>query len=609
MAEIKKNPYVVDWVNKIKVLCKADAIHWCDGSEKERLRLTAAALASGELEELDQYNWPGCYYHRSMRNDVARAEHLTFICSREKDAAGRNNNWMHPETAYQQAKAISKDAMKGRILYVIPFVLGHPNSPFKRVGVQITDSIYIVLNMRIMTRMGDVAAQVLADQDSFTRCVHVLAGCDEAKRLILHFPEDNTIWAVGSGYGGNALLSKKCLALRMASVFARKEGWLAEHMLILGIQNPQGETHYICAAFPSACGKTNLAMLLPPLSYQKQGWKVYCLGDDIAWLRIGTDGRLWAINPEFGFFGVVPGTNAKSNRNALETIRSNTIFTNVLKYKDTHGRYGVWWEDGPQVDLRNVIAHDWQGREWTPDSGIPGAHENSRFTAPILQCPVLSPAFNDIQGVPIDAIIFGGRRPRLTPLVYQSFDWQHGTFVGASMASELTAAQMGPLGKIRRDPMAMLPFCAYNMRDYWQHWLDMGEHLGDKAPKIFHVNWFRSSEKNILVWPGFGDNLRVLEWILKRCHDAVPAEKTKIGYLPRLHDINMEGIQFDPNVVKEFVHEEAIMRHLFHIDPQEWQKEIENQHLFLFGNNDKQLAGDIPTIIQEQHEALKARFS
>ncbi|HEY3299114.1 MAG TPA: phosphoenolpyruvate carboxykinase (GTP), partial [Armatimonadota bacterium] len=463
------NSSVNQWIDEMATLCQPDRIVWCDGSVEEKKRLTAEALSTGELLELNQDKLPGCYLHRTAKNDVARTEHLTFICTEKPEDVGPTNNWMKSDEAYAKLSGLFDGSMKGRTMYVVPFIMGVPGSPFSKIGIELTDSIYVVLNMRIMTRMGQVAMDELGGSSDFTKCLHSKHELDIDRRFICHFPEDNTIWSIGSGYGGNVLLGKKCLALRIASNLGRKEGWMAEHMLILGLQNPQGETFYIAAAFPSACGKTNLAMLVPPEEFE--GWKVWTVGDDIAWMRIGPDGRLWALNPEAGFFGVVPGTNMKSNPNAMLTIQKNTIYTNVLLKDDKT----IWWEGHDDVAPEHGI--DWQGNDWTPACGEKGAHPNSRFTAPAYQCPSIAPNWEDPQGVPISAILFGGRRAKLTPLVYQSFNWQHGTFVGATMSSETTAAALGAQGVVRRDPMAMLPFCGYNMSEYFAHWLQMGKKL------------------------------------------------------------------------------------------------------------------------------------
>ncbi|MHB9125876.1 MAG: phosphoenolpyruvate carboxykinase (GTP) [Armatimonadota bacterium] len=552
------NGKVKQWVNEMVQLCQPDKVVWCDGSVEEKNRLEAEAVRTGEVMELNQDKLPGCLLHRTAENDVARTEHLTFICTSRKEDAGPTNNWMSPEEAYSKLGEIFRGSMKGRTMYVVPFIMGVPGSPFSKIGVELTDSIYVVLNMRIMTRMGQVALDELGDSDDFTKCLHSKHELDIDHRYICHFPEDNTIWSVGSGYGGNVLLGKKCLALRIASALGRKEGWMAEHMLILGVENPQGEVHYVAGAFPSACGKTNLAMLVPPASMP--GWKVWTVGDDIAWMRIGPDGRLWAVNPEAGFFGVVPGTNMKSNPNAMRTIQKNTIYTNVLLRPDG----GVWWEGRDESAPAEGI--DWQGRPWTPESGEKGAHPNSRFTAPASQCPSISPSWEDPQGVPISAIIFGGRRAKLAPLVYESFNWQHGTYVGATMSSETTAAATHKQGVLRRDPMAMLPFCGYNMAEYFKHWLEMGGKIGN-APKIFHVNWFRQDDEGKFIWPGFGDNLRVLKWIVERCKGKGEAVETPIGYVPTVDAIELA----ETDVSKE------TMETLTKVDREAWFNELEAQ--------------------------------
>jgi len=549
------NKKLSEWVNKMARICSPDEIVWIDGSATQKERLEKEALATGEIIKLNEQLLPGCFLHRTAIDDVARTEHLTFICTKKKRDAGLNNNWMSPRTAYNKAKAIFKGAMKGRIMYVIPFSMGPVGSPFSKIGVELTDSRYVVLNMLIMTRAGEAVLRQLDTQPlhtgaGFTKCLHSKADLDIKRRLILHFPEDNTIWSVGSGYGGNVLLGKKCLSLRIASFIGRKEHWLAEHMLIMGIEEPNGHVEYIAAAFPSACGKTNLAMLIPPEGLKIKGYRIWTVGDDIAWMRIDSDGSLWAINPETGFFGVAPGTNSKSNPTMVETIKKNTIYTNVLLKPDGT----VWWEgaDG-QVPGEGI---DWQGRPWKPGmldkEGKPvmAAHANSRFTAPISNCPSASFRIEQHHGVPISAIIFGGRRQFLAPLVFESFNWQHGVFVGATMASERTAAQVGKLGEVRRDPMAMLPFCGYNMADYFRHWLVMGKKMA-KPPKIFHVNWFRSDEKGKFLWPGFGENLRVLEWILDRCNNKVNALKSPIGYVPFASNIDMTGLDLPSGTLEK----------------------------------------------------------
>ncbi|MBN1912880.1 MAG: phosphoenolpyruvate carboxykinase (GTP), partial [Candidatus Omnitrophica bacterium] len=510
------NKKLTDWVGKMARLCQPDDIVWIDGSEAQKNQLEKEAFETGELIQLDQEKLPGCVLHRTAIDDVARTEHLTFICTKKKHDAGPNNNWMSPKAAYRKARGYFKGAMKGRNMYVIPFSMGPVGSPFSKIGVEITDSRYVVLNMLIMTRAGEIALRQLEKDDQFTKCLHSKADLDINKRLILHFPEDNTIWSVGSGYGGNVLLGKKCLSLRIASFLGKKEGWLAEHMLIMGIEEPNGHIGYIAAAFPSACGKTNLAMLIPPEGLKVKGYRIWTVGDDIAWMRVDSDGCLWAINPEKGFFGVAPGTNSESNPSMVATIKKDTIFTNVLLKPDNT----VWWEGADGEVPQGGI--DWQGRPWKPGmkdkdgKTIKGAHPNSRFTVPISNCPSASFRLEQHHGVPIAAIIFGGKRAHLAPLVYESFNWQHGVFVGATMASELTAAQVGKVGEVRRDPMAMIPFCGYNMGDYFMHWLKMGKKMNNPS-RIFHVNWFRTDNDGKFLWPGFRENLRILEWVLERC--------------------------------------------------------------------------------------------
>ena len=544
---LTKNPNVLKWLDEMVALTTPDQVVWIDGSEEQLKALRAEAIATGEMEELNQEKLPGCLLHRTRPSDVARVEGRTFICSRKKEDAGPTNNWEDPKVMYEKLGKLFNGVMKGRTMYVIPYSMGPIGSPFSKVGVELTDSIYVVLNMDIMTRMGAQAFENLGDESNdFVRGLHSKANVDENERYIVHFPEDNTIWSINSAYGGNVLLGKKCFALRIASYQGKNEGWMAEHMLILGIENPQGEVKYITAAFPSACGKTNLAMLIPPEIYKEKGYKVWTVGDDIAWMRIGPDGRLWAINPENGFFGVAPGTNEKSNPNALASTRKNTIFTNVCHNLDDNT---VWWEGLDKNPPKNAI--DWKGQPWDGTTSTEkGAHPNSRFTAPAINCPCISDKFNDPQGVPISAIIFGGRRAKTAPLVYQARDWEHGVFVGSVMASETTAAASGAVGVVRRDPMAMLPFCGYHMGDYFQHWLDMGKKLGDKAPKIFNVNWFRTDDEGNFIWPGFGDNMRVLMWILDRCEGKADAVETPIGYEPKPEDINIEGLNIDLDTLK-----------------------------------------------------------
>ena len=586
------NKELRDWVNKMARLCQPDSVVWIDGTQDQRIRLEQESVAAGELIPLNAQELPGCFLHRTNPNDVARTEHLTYICSKKKCDAGPTNNWMSPKSAYSRARQILKGSMKGRSMYVIPFSMGPVGSQFSKMGVELTDSRYVVLNMMVMTRVGaDVLKQIEKD-GLFTKCMHALADLDINSRLILHFPEDNAIWSVGSGYGGNVLLGKKCLALRLGSNIARKEKWFAEHMLIMGIEDPQGQINYVAAAFPSACGKTNLALVLPPEGLKKKGYRIWTVGDDIAWMRIDSDGSLWAINPETGFFGVAPGTNSHTNPNMVETIGKNTIYTNVLLKPDGT----VWWEgadgDVPKAGL------DWQGRPWRPgmvdSEGKPalGAHPNSRFTTPISQCPTASFRLEQHHGVPISAIIFGGRRQSLAPLVYEAFNWQHGVFMGATMASERTAAQYGKQGEVRRDPMAMIPFCGYNMALYFRHWLEMGARM-KKQPRIFHVNWFRMDENSKFLWPGYRENLRVIEWILDRCNRKVSAEKTPIGYVPRPKDIDMTGLQMT----------ESAMAKLLAVDSQEWLAEAEGVKQFF-----KLFKKDLPKEMWDELTALIQRL-
>ena len=581
-----KNVYVNEWVEQMAKMTQPDSIVWIDGSEEERERLTKQAVSTGEMMELNSEKLPGCLYHRTAENDVARVEHLTFICTSKKEDAGPTNNWMEKSAAYAKLGTLFAGCMKGRTMYVIPYIMGPAFSEFSKVGIEITDSIYVVLNMRIMTRMGKVAMDMLGDSPNFVKGLHSKGELDPEKRFICHFPEDNAIWSIGLGYGGNVLLGKKCFALRIASWLGRKEGWMAEHMLILGVEDPAGKIQYVSAAFPSACGKTNLAMLIPPEKYREKGYKVWTVGDDIAWLRIGPDGRLWAVNPESGFFGVAPGTSMKSNPNALLTCQKNTIFTNVALTPEKT----VWWE-GMGVPAP-AHAIDWKGNEWTPDMGTKAAHPNSRFTAPANQCPCISKEWENPAGVPITAMIFGGRRAKVAPLVYQSFSWEHGVFVGATMASETTAAATGAVGVVRRDPMAMLPFCGYNMGEYFQHWLEMGKKIPN-PPKIFNVNWFRVDEEGHFIWPGFGDNLRVLLWILARCNNEVDAVESPIGYLPKPEDIDLEGTEITQDVLKG----------LLSIDKEAWTQEVEDQktHLERFEK--------LPKELWEQYNALAARIA
>ncbi|MDD5756323.1 MAG: phosphoenolpyruvate carboxykinase (GTP) [bacterium] len=587
-----KHKKLKKWVDECAKMCQPDKIIWLNGSEEEKVILEQQACDTGEIIRLNQELLPGCLYHRTAPNDVARTEDLTFICTSKKDDAGPNNNWMLPKEAYHRAREIFTGSMRGRTMYVIPFSMGPVGSPFSKVGVEITDSIYVVLNMRIMTRIGTKVLEYLGKTGAFTKCLHSKAQLDITKRLILHFPEDNAIWSVGSGYGGNVLLGKKCLSLRIASHLARQENWLAEHMLIMGVEEPGGKIDYIAAAFPSACGKTNLAMLIPPEGLKIKGYKIWTVGDDIAWMRVDTDGALWAVNPESGFFGVAPGTNSKTNPNMMEAIKKNTIYTNVLLKMDGT----VWWEEGDGPVPAEGI--DWMGRPWKPgmkdEKGniIKGAHANSRFTVPAKQCPSISYRLEHHHGVPISAIVFGGRRAHLAPLVYESFNWQHGVYVGATMASERTAAQFGKQGEVRRDPMAMYPFCGYNMADYFGHWLKMGEKI-EKKPKIFHVNWFRVDEEGKFLWPGYGENLRVLEWILSRCRGEVEAQKTPIGYVPRPQDIDLNGLNLT----------NKIMEKLVAVNKNEWLEELKGHQQFF-----EQFGERMPKAIWDEYEALKQRL-
>jgi phosphoenolpyruvate carboxykinase (GTP) len=578
------NASVAAWVRDVTRLCRPAEVVWCDGSEEERERLTQVAVREGDLIPLDQKALPGCYLHRSALNDVARTENLTYVCPRDRDDAGPTNNWMAPDDAYDRLGKIFAGSMENRTMYVVPFLMGPPGSAFGKVGVEVTDSVYVVLNMRIMTRMGRVALDHLGDSGDFTRCLHGKADLSMDRRFICHFPEDNTVWSVGSGYGGNALLSKKCLALRIAGALGRREGWLAEHMLIVGVESPDGEVTYVAGAFPSACGKTNLAMLHPPPSMQ--GWRIHTVGEDIAWLRPGPDGRLWAVNPEHGFFGVVPGTSRRTNATAMATIARDTIYTNVALRPDGT----VWWEG--HDDPPPARAADWRGRPWTPQSGEPAAHPNARFTVPARQCPSISPEWESPRGVPISAILFGGRRQKLIPLVYEAFDWRHGTFLGATLASETTAAATGAVGVVRRDPMAMLPFCGYNMGDYWQHWLDMGRRVS-RPPRLFRVNWFRRDDAGRFLWPGFGENLRVLRWVVERCRGGGGAGESPIGYVPRPGDLDRHGLDLP----------EATLAELLRVDREGWRATVAGQSEFFEKFGDR-----LPGGIRDEQEALARRL-
>ena len=576
------NKSVLSWIDEMKSLVSPDDVMVIDGSEEQLETLRKKAVASGELTKLNEELLPDCYLHRTKVNDVARVEGRTFICAKTEENAGPTNNWMEPSKAYEMLYDIARNSYKGRTMYIIPFSMGPIGSPLAKIGIEITDSIYVVLNMAIMTRVGLKVFDALGDSNDWVRGLHCSCDIDEEKRYICQFPEDNTIISVNSAYGGNVLLGKKCFALRIASYQGYNEGWMAEHMLILGIQNPKGEIKYIAAAFPSACGKTNLAMLIPPKYLKEKGYKIWTVGDDIAWMRIGPDGRLWAINPENGFFGVAPGTNEKSNYNALASTKQGTIFTNVAYNKDNNT---VWWEGLDKNPPENAI--DWKGNPWNGKTSTEkGAHPNSRFTAPAKNCPCISSEFESPTGVPISAIIFGGRRAKIAPLVYQSKNWENGVFVGSTMASETTAAASGAVGVVRRDPMAMLPFCGYNMGDYFRHWLDMGKKLGDKAPKIFNVNWFRLDDEGHFIWPGFGDNMRVLNWIIDRCEGKVGAEETAIGYLPHPEDIDLTDLDFDIETLKS----------ILKVDKEAWTNEVNEitEHYKKFGDKlPKELADQL----------------
>ena len=586
------NKTILAWIDEMKALVNPDQVVWIDGSEEQLEELRKEAVESGEMIKLNQEKLPGCYYHRTAPNDVARVEDRTLICSRKEEDAGPTNHWKEPQEAYKMLYDIARGSYKGRTMYVIPYSMGPVGSPLAKIGVELTDSIYVVLNMSIMTRVGQKVMDVLGDSNDWVRGLHCKCDVDPEKRWICQFPEDNTIISVNSAYGGNVLLGKKCFALRIASYQAKNEGWMAEHMLILGVENPKGEVKYVCAAFPSACGKTNLAMMIPPEGYRAKGYKVWTVGDDIAWMRKGPDGRLYAINPENGFFGVAPGTNMKSNPNALISTQKGTIFTNVARNLDDNT---VWWESldkNPPVN-----AEEWKGAKVNgPEYVAAGnklAHPNSRFTAPTANYPCLSSEFENPQGVPVSAIVFGGRRPDTVPLVYQSRSWNNGVFIGSITGSETTAAAAGAVGVVRRDPMAMLPFCGYNMGDYFKHWIEMGEMLGDKAPKIFNVNWFRVDEDGHFIWPGFGDNLRVLEWILKRCDNEVDAVETAIGYVPKPEDINLEGL-------KDF--DEEKLASILKVDNAKWAKEAAGVEEFY-----KKFGDKLPQELRDELNGLEER--
>ncbi len=589
------NATVLKWLDEVKALVNPDKVLWIDGSEEQLDALRKEAVETGEMIKLNEDKLPGCYLHRTRPNDVARVEDRTFICTTDKETAGPTNNWCDPKEMYERLYDIARNSYKGGTMYIIPYSMGPVGSPLAKIGIEVTDSIYVVLNMSIMTRVGAKVLEVLGDSNDWVRGLHAKCDVDPEKRYICHFPQDNTIISVNSAYGGNVLLGKKCFALRIASYQGWKEGWMAEHMLILGLQNPKGEIKYVAAAFPSACGKTNLAMLIPPKYLRDKGYKIWTVGDDISWMRIGKDGRLYAINPENGFFGVAPGTNEHSNFNALESTKKNTIFTNVALNTDDNT---VWWEGLTKEIPQHMI--DWKGNPWDPskfdkkDKTTYAAHPNSRFTAPAKNCPCISSEFDKGAGVPISAIIFGGRRAKCAPLVYQSKNWVNGVFVGSTMASETTAAAAGAVGVVRRDPMAMLPFCGYHMGDYFAHWLEMGKKLGDKAPKIFNVNWFRTDDEGNFVWPGFGDNMRVLNWIIDRCEGKADAVETPIGYVPRPEDIDLTDLDMDIETLKS----------ILKVDRDVWEKEAAEieEHYKKFGDK-------LPHELREQLENLKASLA
>ncbi len=580
---LTKNANLLAWVRELAALTKPDHVVWCDGSEDEKRRLTELAVSDGTLIPLNQERWPNCYYHRSNSNDVARVEQLTFICTPTKVEAGPMNNWMAPQDAYAKLGALFDGSMTGRTMYVVPYVMGPLGSPMSKVGIELTDSVYVALNMRIMTRMGKAALDMLGDSNDFNRGLHSVLDCNPDRRFICHFPQDNTIWSVGSGYGGNVLLGKKCLALRIGSYLGQQEGWLAEHMLILGIESPEGETTYVAAAFPSACGKTNFAMMIPPKRFA--GWKIWTVGDDISWMRVGPDGKLYAINPEAGYFGVAPGTSNASNPNAMKTVMRDTLFTNVALTKDG----GVWWE-GMDGEVPDELT-DWQGRPWKKGSTEKAAHPNARFTAPAQNNPAVSIHCEDPRGVPISAIIFGGRRATTVPLVIQSFNWLHGVFFGATLGSETTAAAVGQVGVVRRDPMAMLPFCGYDMGNYFSHWLEM-QHSIPFPPKIFMVNWFRQDEDGKFLWPGFGDNMRVLKWIVDRARGKVGAQETLLGWVPKDADLDLTGLDLS---------EEKLAK-ATRIDLGEWDRELTSSIEFF-----EKLGPTVPEPLMLQAKILLAR--
>lgn len=581
------NPHVRQWIDQSIALCKPDHIYYCNGSLEERGTMLEQGVLDGVFIRLNQEKLPGCYLHRSNPNDVARTEQLTFICTPSADMAGVTNNWMETKAGYNKLRPLFDGCMRGRTLYVIPFVMGPIGSPLAKVGVQLSDSLYVAVSMGIMTRMGDVAWKQLGDDDEFTKCLHSVLDCNPERRFVCHFPFDNTIWSIGSGYGGNALLGKKCLALRIASFLGQQQGWMAEHMLLTGATAPNGEKTYVAGAFPSSCGKTNFAMLIPPEKYQKEGWKVTTVGDDIVWMWVDeATGRLRAINPEAGYFGVVPGTNEKTNPNAMAAMSHDAIFTNVALLPDGD----VWWEGKTKQPPAKCI--DWMGKEWTPDGGRKAAHPNSRFTAPAQNNPAIDPAWDDPKGVEVAAIIFGGRRSKTVPLVYQAFNWLHGVYLGATLGSETTAAATGQVGIVRRDPMAMLPFIGYNIRDYFVHWMRMRRKMSD-CPRIFHVNWFRRDAEGNYMWPGYGENMRVLEWIVQRCHGRAYAKETLLGWMPKAGDVDLEGLEISPEQFNA----------LQSVDAEEFKAEILSQEeLFL------KLSGDLPKEFIFQRELLIARL-
>ena len=602
---LTKNPNVLKWVDEMIALCKPDNVVWIDGSKEQLDALTEEVTSLPDdswdkMYKLNQEKYPNCLYHRTRENDVARVEDRTFICSKEKAGAGPTNNWMDPNEMKALLTPMYDGVMKGRTMYVIPYSMGPIGSPLAKVGVEVTDSIYVVLNMNIMTRMGKQAFENLGDtSDDFVRGLHSKADVDPEKRYIVQFPEENTIWSINSAYGGNVLLGKKCFALRIASFQGKNEAWMAEHMLILGVKKPDGEIKYITAAFPSACGKTNLAMLIPPEGYKKDGYEVFTVGDDIAWMKPGKDGRLYAINPENGFFGVAPGTNAKSNYNALACTKEGAIFTNVALDNSDNT---VWWEklnENPPKDATEWTGKKVDGEAWVAE-GKKLAHPNSRFTAPAKNCPCISPEFNNPEGVPVSAIIFGGRRATTAPLVYQSFDWTHGTYIGSAVSSETTAAATGAVGVLRHDPMAMKPFIGYNVGDYWAHWLEMGARLGSKAPKIFNVNWFRTDSEGNFLWPGFGDNMRVLDWIIKRVDGEVDAVESPIGYLPKAEDINLKGIEDEVSP--------SALEMLLTVNKDEWKKEIAEMRRY-YDEDIKAKGGNIPQALYDELDMIEANLN